>query len=84
MAARNIRTISILCARCRTLLYKYRKGGSGGLVKCRPDRIVKDHTAGDLKCPQCGQQFARLVSMGGGPAHKIIQGKVHTRGMARK
>ena len=76
--ARDIRTISIFCAKCRTLLYKYRKSGRGGLVKCRPDRIVEDRTAGDLKCPDCGQDFARLAMMGGGPAHKIIQGPTRT------
>jgi hypothetical protein len=81
---RDARTISILCARCRTLLYKYRKGGDGGLVKVRPARIAEDHTAGDLTCPQCGQQFAREVMMGGGPAYKIIGGKVMTRGMRRR
>lgn len=80
----DTRTIAIYCARCRTLLYRYRKAGRGGLVKCRPDRIVEDRTAGDLRCPECGQEFARLVMMGGGPAHKIIQGKVFTRGMSRK
>jgi predicted RNA-binding Zn-ribbon protein involved in translation (DUF1610 family) len=82
--SKEIRTISIFCAKCRTLLYKYRKGGRGGLVKCRPERILEDHTAGDLKCPQCGQEFARHALIGGGPAHKIIQGKVFTRGMSRK
>ena len=82
--AKDIRTISIFCAKCRALLYKYRKGGRGGLVKCRPNRIVEDRTAGDLKCPGCGQEFARLAMMGGGPAHKIIQGKVFTKGMSRK
>ncbi len=80
----ELRTISIHCARCRSLLYRYRKGGRGGLVKCRPERITEDRTAGDLRCPQCGQEFARAVTMGGGPAHKIIRGKVYTRGMSRK
>ena len=78
------RTISIHCAGCRSLLYKYRKGGRGGLVKCIVDRIAEDRTAGDLKCPSCGQQFARPIPMGGQAAHKIIQGKVYTRGMGRK
>lgn len=78
------RTISIHCAKCRTLLYKYKKGGTGGLVKCLVDRIVQDNTAGDLCCPKCGQQFAREQMIGGKPAHKIIQGKVYTKGMTRK
>jgi hypothetical protein len=82
--SREIRTIAIYCARCKALLYRYRKGGRGGMVKCRPERIVEDCTGGDLKCPDCGREFARHAAMGGGPVHKIIQGKVFTRGMSRK
>ncbi|MDA0745252.1 MAG: hypothetical protein O2954_01960 [bacterium] len=78
------RTISIHCAKCKTLLYKYHKGGRGGLVKCLVERIVEDNTNGDLKCPQCGQEFARERMMEGRPAHKIIQGKIYTKGMSRK
>lgn len=84
MARKDIRNIEIRCAACRTLIYRYHKGGRGGLVKCRPERIARDYTAGDLKCPGCGQEFARLKLMGGRLAHKIIQGKVFTRGMSRK
>ena len=84
MANNHIRTISIFCAKCQTLLYKYHKGGRGGLVKCLVEHIVEDHTAGDLKCPQCQQEFARLQMIGHRPAHKIIQGKVYTKGMRRK
>ena len=78
------RTISIHCLRCRTLLYRYKKGGTGGLVKCFIDRIVEDNTAGDLCCPGCGQEFARLRMIRGRPAHKIIQGKIYTKHMLRK
>ncbi|UCF66927.1 MAG: hypothetical protein JSV80_14245 [Acidobacteriota bacterium] len=78
------RTIGIHCRRCRTLLYRYHKGGTGGLVKCFVERITEDRTTGDLRCPSCGQQFARRRMIGGKPAHKIIQGKVFTRGMTRK
>ena len=84
MAKSNIRTISIHCAKCQTLLYKYHKGGRGGLVKCLVEHIVEDQTAGDLKCPRCQQEFARWQMIGRRPAHKIIQGKVYTRGMRRK
>ncbi|MCE2440345.1 MAG: hypothetical protein J4F39_13060 [Candidatus Latescibacteria bacterium] len=87
MASRNRvdrRTIAIHCAGCRTLLYKYLKGGRGGLVKCFVERIVSDFTRGDLKCPECGQTFARERVISGRPVHKIIQGKVYTRGMSRK
>ncbi len=80
---KSMRTISIHCLRCRYLLYKYHKGGTGGLVKCWIDRIVLDRTAGDLCCPSCGQQFARHAMIRGKPAHKIIGGKVYTKGMTR-
>ena len=78
------RTIAIHCAGCKSLLYRYRKGGTGGLVKCFVDRIAEDHTEGDLRCPGCGQEFARERMFNGKPAHKIIQGKVYVRGMRRK
>ena len=78
------RTISIHCAKCKALLYRYQKGGRGGLVKCILERIAEDYTHGDMTCPECGQEFARYQMMGGRPAHKIIQGKVYTRGMPRK
>jgi hypothetical protein len=78
------RTIAIHCMKCRSLLYRYRKGGTGGLVKCYVERIAEDRTNGDLRCHVCGQEFARLRAIGGKPAHKIIQGKVFTRGMRRK
>lgn len=80
----DFRNIAIHCRACGALLYRYRKGGTGGLVKCLLERIVEDHTAGDVKCPGCGQEFARFQMYGGSPAHKIIQGKVYTRGMRRR
>ena len=73
---RGKRTIKVFCASCGELLYKYRKGGPGRLVKCFVDKIVQDHTAGDLRCPSCGQAFARETMAYGRPASKIIQGKV--------
>jgi len=82
--AKAPRTISIHCAKCNTLLYKYHKGGTGGLVKCFLDKIVEDNTAGDMHCPNCGQEFARYRVISNKPAHKIIQGKVFTKGMTRK
>jgi len=78
------RTIAIHCAGCRTKLYRYKKGGTGGLVKCFVERIVEDFTEGDLHCPQCGVRFARPIDIGGKPAHKIVSGKVFTRGMRRR
>lgn len=71
--------IKIHCAQCRTLLYKYQKEGSGHLVKCYKEKIVKDFTKGDLRCPRCEGTFARKAMIHGKPAHKIIQGKVFVK-----
>jgi predicted RNA-binding Zn-ribbon protein involved in translation (DUF1610 family) len=76
---RKTRIIRVYCANCGYLLYKYRKAGPGHLVKCYKDRITTDYTRGDLKCPQCGQEFAREKMIHGKPANKIIQGKVLVR-----
>ena len=78
------RTIEIHCMKCRTLLYRYSKGGTGGLVKCYVERILEDRTAGDLRCPACGQEFARPRMIRGRPAHKITHGKNFTRHMRRR
>ena len=53
-------------------------------MKCFVEGIVEDRTRGDLRCPECGQVFARLKTISGRLAHKIIQGKVFTRGMRRR
>ena len=65
--------------KCGTFLYRYRKEGKGHLVKCYKDAIVVDNTRGDLRCPQCGQPFAREAAYHNRPANKIIQGKVYVR-----
>ena len=77
---RGARTVKVYCADCGQLLYKYRKGGYGRLVKCFVDKIVQDNTEGDLRCPECGQAFARETMAYGRAANKIIQGKVTVRG----
>ena len=71
--------IKLYCAQCRTPLYKYQKEGQGHLVKCYKDKIVKDFTKGDLRCPQCQVPFARETMIHGKPAHKIIQRKVFVK-----
>ena len=76
---RRARTIKIYCSACGEYLYKYRKSGSGRLVKCFLHGIVQDNTKGDLCCPNCGQAFARETMVYGRPANKIIQGKVTVR-----
>ncbi len=75
----NIYTIKIYCVKCQNLLYKYQKEGHGLLVKCYKDRIIQDNTNGNLKCPNCGQEFAREAMIHGRPVNKIIQGKVYVR-----
>lgn len=71
--------IRVYCAKCRTLLYKYRKEGTGHLIKCYKRGIVRDFTKGDLKCPNCGEEFAREAVIHAKPANKIIQGKVFVK-----
>lgn len=73
-------TIGVHCSKCTTLLYRYKKEGPGSLVKCYADMIMEDKTNGDLKCPECGEAFARHATIHNRPAHKIIRGKVFVRG----
>lgn len=73
-------TITILCSKCQTSLYKYKKEGGGELIKCYISNILEDYTKGNLCCPNCGQQFAREAIVHNRPAHKIIGGKVIIRG----
>ena len=66
--------------KCATRLFKYKKGGNGSLVKCYVERIVadfrteEDQANGNLKCPSCGQEFARHALVHGRPAYKMIGG----------
>ena len=76
---RRAHIIKVYCAKCHVLLYKYQKEGPGSLIKCYKDRIAKDYTRGDLKCPKCGETFARETVYHGKPANKIIRGKVYVR-----
>lgn len=69
-------TVEIVCAKCRTLLFKYRKGGKGALVKCFKERITEDYTPTPCYCPQCGSEFARDTLVRGTPSFKMIGGKV--------
>lgn len=86
MAKKKIKEfiIKIICANCGTLLYRYKKEGPGSLVKCYVEGILKDCTKGNLKCPKCNQQFARLAKYHNRLAHKIIQGKVVVKGHCGK
>lgn len=73
------RCVDVFCARCRTRVYRYRKGGKGSLVKCWQERIAVDYTAERGVCPGCGAQFAKEAMVRGRPAFKIIGGRVYTR-----
>ena len=81
---KKIFTISIYCRKCSTFLYKYNKEGPGFLVKCYISNIFRDRTRNDLKCPNCGQTFARLGTVHNRSVHKIIRGKIFTRGHCKK
>jgi len=71
--------IKVYCAKCNTQLYKYYKAIEGHLLKCYKDMILEDFTNKDLKCPKCGELFAREAMIHGRPANKIIQGKVFVK-----
>jgi hypothetical protein len=70
------KTIDIFCKGCNTILFKYRKGGKGALVKCFKERISQNFTITACVCPQCEKLFARETLVKGTPAYKIIGGKV--------
>ncbi len=76
--------IEIYCKGCNTLLYKYDKEGAGSLVKCFVNRITQNNTQGDCRCPKCGTRFARPSQIMNRPIHKIIGGKVYTKGHCPK
>lgn len=71
------KTVDIYCAKCKTQLFKYRKGGKGALVKCFKERISVDHTETPCICPKCHGVFARETIIRGTPALKMIGGKVY-------
>ncbi|MCD9530307.1 hypothetical protein [Photobacterium carnosum] len=70
-----VTTVDVLCRRCKTGLFKYRKGGKGALVKCFKERISKDFTLQACICPECQTVFAREMLVRGTPAYKIIGSK---------
>ena len=70
------KTVDVFCAKCKSQLYKYRKGGKGALVKCFKERISIDFTKVACTCPKCETIFAREMLIRGTPAFKMIGGKV--------
>ncbi|WP_262415419.1 hypothetical protein [Vibrio sp. SCSIO 43132] len=73
------KAVDVFCSKCRTKLYRYRKGGKGALVKCFVERIVEDYTTTPCECPECGSVFARRTLIRGVPANKIVGGKVFAK-----
>ena len=69
-------TVTVCCAKCKSRLFRYRKGGKGALVKCFKQRISEDFTLIPCCCPNCENVFARDALIRGTPAFKIIGGKV--------
>ncbi len=74
-----VQTVDIVCGKCKAMLFKYRKGGKGALVKCFIERIVNDFTLTQCCCPNCHQVFARETLIRGTPAYKIIGGKARMK-----
>ncbi|MEJ2763040.1 hypothetical protein VV869_03560 [Photobacterium sp. MCCC 1A19761] len=72
-------TVEIYCAACQAILFKYRKGGKGALVKCFKERISRDYTTQAGVCPNCEAVFARDTLVRGTPAFKMIGGKVRMK-----
>ncbi|MFC0119500.1 hypothetical protein ACFFK7_16440 [Pseudoalteromonas xiamenensis] len=70
-----IRTVNIICSKCKTLLFVYRKGGKGALVKCFIERINASYAVDYIKCPNCDNEFGRMAMIRGVPAVKIIGNK---------
>ncbi|WP_371186181.1 hypothetical protein [Thalassotalea maritima] len=69
------KSVNVICSQCRQILFKYKKGGKGSLIKCFKERIVSDYTSQPGVCPNCHSQFARDALVRGTPAYKIIGNK---------
>ncbi|TKB46080.1 hypothetical protein [Thalassotalea mangrovi] len=69
------KTVKVICNSCNQLLFKYKKGGTGALIKCFKERIVEDNTEQPGICPNCHTEFARDTLVRGTPAFKIIGNK---------
>jgi hypothetical protein len=86
----SYQTVSVACAKCDQLLFKYKKknGLKSNLIKCYVERIVSDPNnlleswedrAVELACPHCHSGFARDARIHGRPALKMVGGKVRMR-----
>lgn len=57
------KSLYVYCNACQALLFKYKKGGSGALIKIRPSRILENYTLNNLDCPTCGATFAKPMPL---------------------
>ncbi|TRX55702.1 hypothetical protein [Thalassomonas sp. M1454] len=73
------KSVDILCRQCKSVLFKYKKGGKGALLKCFKERITQDFTKQSCQCPNCDSIFARDVLVNGTPAFKIIGNKAFAK-----
>jgi len=83
----SYQTVSVKCAKCGERLFRYKKknGTKSNLIKCFVERIAEDSAgvlqtqgreATEYKCPSCQTRFARLATIRGLPALKLVGGKV--------
>ncbi|CAI2386578.1 unnamed protein product [Moneuplotes crassus] len=77
---RRWKTLRVYCGSCRFMLYKYKKGGTGSLIKVHPDRVLHDFTTGmDVTCPECGNEFARKKLYRGKMVNYLLSGRTFNR-----
>lgn len=74
----------VSCAACKSDLVMYQKGGKGGLIKLRLDRLLSasfpiDGEASAIHCPNCGALFAKRTLYKGHIHYFIMRGTVNTR-----
>lgn len=86
----SYQTVSVVCSKCRTRLFRYKKknGMKSNLVKCYIERICEDPEgllneqrgkepdSQEWNCPNCETKFARPSMIHGRPALKLVGGKV--------
>jgi DNA-directed RNA polymerase subunit RPC12/RpoP len=82
------RFLNLHCSQCGIRVIRYRKEGSGRLIRVYLDRITEPenlrslkHAAGKpglppLVCPGCGQRIGVSIirGLGNRPAYRLIQG----------
>ncbi|MCH8157691.1 MAG: hypothetical protein IID18_08080 [Nitrospinae bacterium] len=86
-----IRSLNLHCSQCDARVVRYRKEGSGRLVRLYLDRILESeglkplkHTASNLPplaCPGCGQAMGipMIHRSGNRPAYRLIKGSFRKR-----